>query len=66
MLIAEIVDKATGEFVIRGRLDPDAFRPSNSGKTTLLLSGGNTQVQGAFRGSVNLYVANPDVLGLAL
>jgi len=53
------VNRETGDFTIRGKLDPDAFRPSASGKTTLLLAGAGTQVQGACRGSLNLYVTDP-------
>jgi hypothetical protein len=60
------VDRKTGEFTIKGRLDADAFRPSQTGKSTLLLDGANTQVagDGGVRGSVNLFTKDPNgVLG---
>ncbi|MCC7110588.1 MAG: hypothetical protein IT382_14945 [Deltaproteobacteria bacterium] len=61
-----MLDRKTGEFTLKGRLNPDAFRPSTSGKTTLLLEGADTQVigDGGVRGSVNLYVKDPSALGI--
>ena len=54
----------TREFTNRGRLDPDAFRESSTGKSTLILSGSDTQILGAngVRGSLNLYTKSPDAL----
>lgn len=60
------LDRKSGAFVIRGRIDPDMFRSSESGKSTLLLSGAGTQITGdaGVRGSLNLYVKDVSTLGI--
>ena len=59
----EIVNAKTGEYVIRGRLNPDAFKPSSTGSSTLITSG-DTQVMGphGIRGNLNLFTKTPDLL----
>ena len=59
----EIVNAKTGEYVIRGRLNPEAFRESSTGKSTLVTAG-DTQVMGphGIRGNLNLFTKTPDLL----
>ena len=59
-----VVNRATGEYSIRGRFDPADFHVSSTGKTTLLVKGANVVVTGdaGVKGTINLYVKDVSTL----